>query len=93
MTTKPERKTTRFVLYSEARGVYLGESFGSGLWSKGEECGMDDALAFDAPAEAMAYLYRMEDRPLDLKVVPVQTAKSQSATAEECVAAGLPKWE
>jgi len=86
--------TTRFVIYSETNGVFLGDFLGMGFWSKLDPVGQDSAIAFDTSEQALELLRRQPEL-VDARVVPVETNGSDGrwVTNVECVTAGLPFWD
>ena len=86
-------KYIRFVLWTQEEGVYLGSCMGFGFWSKLDSVGQDCAATFESREQALEYAKTWNSQMLGLNTREIQCEDSYYATIEECVAAGLPRWE
>lgn len=83
----------KYVLYVEERGIYLGNFWGLGFWTKWDSVGQDCAVVFDSAHDAFEHAAGWEKGVVSgLRVVAVDCAGERYATVEECVAAGLFRW-
>lgn len=82
----------KIVLISDVLGVYLGNCFGLGFWSKLDAAGQTHACVFDDPIEAMAHAASWDQQISDVRTHKVECADAEYATAAECERAGLHNW-
>ena len=81
------------VIYTEERGIYLGNFWGMGFWTKLDPVGQPSAVTFPDANEAETHMAEWsEGRPADAKLVEVVAEADGYATMESCVRAGLPGW-
>ena len=81
------------VIYHETLGVYIGELFGLGFWSKVDDGGVDRAVVFDDAADAIDYLNDWSEGPQpDCVFVEVVPDLGKYASVLACIRAGLPGW-
>ena len=92
----------KIVLYEEETGIFLGEAFGLGFWTKLDPVGQTHACTFDSEEDAHDYvkLWRDQTRVNKIQYVEVDVSGSMpplsqgiGASVEECVRAGLPAWD
>ncbi len=87
---------TEFVITNPEMGIYLGNCLGLGFWSLLDPAGQDQAVSFSAPAVAQECIRNWESNPDShpgpFEIKPVDVESPGYATAQECVAAGLPGW-
>jgi hypothetical protein len=83
------------VIYSEELGVFVGEAFGLGFWSKLDPVGQDSAPVFDDEDQAQDWVNFGKGWPKDLRFVEVNPDLGfpKGASVAACVAAELPAWE
>lgn len=84
----------RFVLVSDAFGVYVGSFLGLGFWSRLDAAGQTSAVTFETPFAAAEFGDAAGLADDDLRAVEVEVAHPSGAyaTREECAAAGV-RWE
>lgn len=98
------RVSKRYVIYSKARGIYLGDTIGRDFFAQDEERGeWETAITFAseglAKREAAARFPTMEVSVMPVDVDAGSLPKDLVehvvlyATVEECAAAGLPEWD
>jgi hypothetical protein len=84
---------TRYVLWSSEEGVYLGSFMGMGFWSKLDPVGQDHACTFESREKAIEYSETWDSQIAGLNTREVRCGDSHYANIEECVNAGLPRWD
>lgn len=85
---------TRFVIYSDTHGVYLGSCMGLGFWSAMDPCGQDAACTFASETDAAKCIASWDQVPeWALRTVAVDPTDGTYATINDCVLAGLPAWD
>ena len=84
----------RYVLHSKTLGVYLGEFANLGCWSKLDPAGQSKVPVWPSPFEVRLYVNAFDPVPDmgEWGAVKVTCAKPDEATVDECVAAGLLRW-
>lgn len=84
---------TRYLLYSEDYGIYLGSFLGMGFWSSLDSAGQDEAITFESEKFAINFMKTWESQVPDVKIIPIEIREGNwYATIEQCVAIGLPAW-
>jgi len=89
----------RYVLFDEEWGVFLGEAFGLGFWSKLDPVGQDRAPAFESEVSIKEFIGGMvpKGRPKKWWAFPVEASGSPEdgfyASMEACIKAGVPAWD
>lgn len=86
-------RMTRYVLYNDAAGIFLGDFLGFGYWSKWNTGGKTHAIVFPDEETAFVKFQKLDPQcaPTRCCTLLVECADTH-ATIEECVAAGLPAW-
>lgn len=81
------------VIYTEERGIYLGNCIGLGFWTKLDPIGQVDAITFPDVPTAEKHMSEWEEgRPEGVTFVEVAAAPDGYAPMAACVRAGLPGW-
>lgn len=81
------------VIYVEERGIYLGNCFGLGFWTKLDPVGQLGAVTFPDAETAETHMAEWgEGRPDGVKFVEVVSDEDGYAPMAACVRAGLPGW-
>lgn len=84
---------TRYLLYSDDYGVYLGSFLGMGFWSKLDPVGQDEAITFESKELAIAFMQTWNSEAPNVQVVPIEIPKgNRYATIKQCMVIGLPEW-
>lgn len=84
---------SRYVLYSESLGVYLGGCMGLGFFSRLDPVGQDAAVTFPSAEEAVLHSMGWSTPVSDIRAMPVVAGDDGYATIAQCEAAGLPTWD
>jgi hypothetical protein len=80
------------VIYSEAKGVFLGTWLGLSLWSKFDHADHKSAVTFASEQVANEFIATWKDKPADIRCVAVEPDEDNFASEKACRAAGLPGW-
>ena len=81
------------VIYTEERGIYLGNCMGLGFWTKLDPIGQPSAVTFPDTATAEAHMAEWDEgRPDGATFVDVTPDAEGYASVQACVLAGLPAW-
>lgn len=87
------KKFTRWVIYNEEWGVYLGSCIGLGFWSKMNPVGQTHCACFTDPDSAASLISEWHCQSTDYRIIQVQVKDpNKGASVAECVEAGLPAW-
>lgn len=73
-------------------GIYIGNLFGLGFWSKLDPVGQPGAVVFPGEQAARAHMASWEHQPSGCTFVPVRPNNDGYASIAACVAAGLDGW-
>ena len=83
----------RYALYTEDKGIFLGMCLGLGFWSKLYPAGQDHAPTC-LTRESAELMRKDLQLPQDTtRILMLHTKDSTYATIEECVAAGVERWD
>jgi len=83
---------TRYALVHPEMGIYLGSAMGLGFWSKLDPVGQPAAVTFDSEQQAHDVVKTWDAPVTGYTLHAVEIAYGVYATVDECVRAGLPKW-
>lgn len=85
--------TTRFVLYDEELGVFIGHALGMCFWSKLDAVGHTDAATFDSAEDMERFVAEWIPNTVKMwRAVEVEVNEDGYAPMAACVVAGLPAW-
>jgi hypothetical protein len=80
-----DKSFDRYVYVDPEKGIYLGHHNGYNHWSE-----RDSKLGC---IHAVTFSYKFNEPSLKGKLVPVKTTNPKVASIDECVTAGLPRWD
>lgn len=83
-----------YVINHPEMGIYLGNCFGLGFWTKLDPVGQTVAVTFETPAEAQDHIATWDSKPLNMDFVEVfEDDAGIVGSIQSCVNAGLDAWE
>ena len=85
--------STRYVLYTEEDGIYLGSCMGMGFWSKVDPVGQSAACTFESESQIREIVAEWEWKPQQWRAVQVEPDDGLYASIAACERAGLPGWD
>lgn len=81
----------RIIIVSKEYGIFIGEQFGFGFWSKIDPVGQDRACTFETKKEAVQFIVSIKEIQ-DAKAIEIEIEELPYATLADIAKADLPIW-
>lgn len=81
-----------YILYTEDKGIFIGDFLGLGFWSNWDPGDQDHAVVFESKEIAEQVISSWLAHPGNYRLVAIKHEKPHYASREEISAAGLPIW-
>lgn len=83
-----------YVISHPDMGIYLGNCFGLGFWSKLDPVGQESAITFPSQDAADSHMATWENEvPAGVTLVEVSEDSEGYASVQACIEAGLEGWD